>query len=96
MALTELQLPKKEFFYNRLQSSASQMDNLMSHWRNLIEFINMVTVADLDTMGVAAGQVRVDLVEFRTVLTEMVSLYDGNSVVPTNNPSVVIDKIRQM
>lgn len=96
MALTELQLPVKASFYGRLQSAATQMDNLITQWRNLAEFVDMVDTSDLDAMGVAAGQVRTDLVEFKTVLNEIISLYDGNSVTPTNTPSAVIDKIRSM
>ena len=96
MALTELQLPKKEVFYGRLQSAATQMDNLITQWRNLAEFIDMVDTGDLDAMGVAVGQVRTDLGRFKTVLSEIIALYDGASVVPTNVPSAIIDKIRSM
>lgn len=96
MALTELQLPTKENFYRNISHAATEMDNLMTRWRNLSEFIAMMDVADLDAMGVATGQLRIDLVDFRTLLDEMVSLYDGNSVTPTNTPSEVIDKIRMM
>lgn len=96
MALTELQLPTKESFYGNLQHAAKEMDNLMDRWKNLAEFIGMVGTADLDAMGVAAGQVRTDLVEFRTVLNEMLALYNGDAVTPTNAPNTVIDKIRMM
>jgi hypothetical protein len=51
---------------------------------------------DMDAMGVATGQVRTDLVEFRTVLDEMISFYRGNPVTATNAPDAVIDKVRRM
>lgn len=96
MALTELQLPTKVSFYGRIQSAATQMDNLITQWRNLAEFVAMVDTGDLDSMTVPSGQVRTDLNEFKTVIDEIVSLYDGNSVTPINTPSEVIDKIRSM
>jgi hypothetical protein len=96
MALTELQLPTKSNFYAKLQNAATQMDNLITHWRNLAEFIGMIEVADLDAMGVASGQVRTDLNHFRTVLNEIITFYDGEPVTPTNPPNEVIDKIRMM
>lgn len=96
MALTELQLPTKVDFYNRLRHAATEMDNVMTKWANLSEFIAMMDSSDLDAMGVATGQLRTDLVSFRILLDEMVSLYDGNSVTPTNPPNQVIDKIRSI
>jgi hypothetical protein len=94
MALTELQLPAKDRFYRALQGAATEMDSLMTRWANLAEFVALVETADLDAMEVPVGQVRTDMVDFRTVLEEMVSLYNGDSVVPTNAPNEVIDKIR--
>lgn len=96
MALTELQLPTKATFYGRLQSAANEMDDLMRNWKDIAEFVDNVANADLDAMGVAAGQVRTDLTDFKVVIDEMVSLYEGNAVTPTNNPSSIIDKIRRM
>ena len=96
MALTELQMPTKQNFYGKLQNAASQMDQLIHTWRDLAEFIGMVDVADLDSMAVPAGEIRTDLVNFRTVLDEIIDLYDGTAVTPTNTPSAVIDRIRHM
>lgn len=96
MALTELQLPTKADFYRNIQHAATEMDNLIQRWRNLAEFIGLVDVDDLDAMGVATGAVRTDLVEFRTVLNEVIALYDGSAVTPTNPPNAVIDKVRMM
>ncbi len=73
-----------------------QMDQLIHTWRDLAEFIGMVDVADLDSMAVPAGEIRTDLVNFRTVLDEIIDLYDGTAVTPTNTPSAVIDRIRHM
>ena len=96
MALTELQLPTKDNFYRNIQNAATQMDNLMRHWENLAEFIGLVGTADLDAMGVATGQVRTDLVDFRTVLNEVVAFYNGTSTSQTKVPSEIADKIRTM
>jgi hypothetical protein len=94
MALTELQLPEKARFYRALQGAATEMDNLMTRWANLAEFVTLVDTADLDAMGVPVGQIRTDMIEFRTVLEEMVALYAGTATTPTNPPNEVIDKIR--
>ena len=96
MALTELQLPDRATFYNELQHAASQMNSVMSNWRDIAEFIARIDTADLDTMGVAVGQVRTDLVAFKTVLEEMVAFYFGDTIIRTNIPDDIIDKIRRM
>jgi hypothetical protein len=96
MPLTELQLPTKESFYNVIRLNASEMDRLMNEWGQLAEFIAKMDNTDMDAMGVATGQVRTDLVEFRTVLDEMISFYRGNPVTATNAPDAVIDKVRRM
>lgn len=96
MALTELQLPDKVRFYRILQGAATQMDNLMHTWENLAEFIGMIDTVDLDAMGVAGGQVRADLVAFRTVLNESVAFFQGTSTTQTEVPADIVDKIRSM
>ena len=96
MALTELQLPTKASFYGTLQSAATQMDNLMRQWDNLAEFIGMIDITDLDAMGVATGQVRTDLNNFKTVLNEMAAFFNGNSTTQTQIPADIVDKIRSM
>ncbi len=96
MVLTELQLPTKTHFYNRLQAAANEIDSVMNTWKNLAEFIDRVTATDMDTMGVPAGALRTDLSEFRQVIDEVIALYEGGSVTPTNAPNAVIDKIRSI
>jgi len=96
MALTELQLPVKVNFYAKIQAAATEMDRLMDRWKNLSIFLARMQAVDLDAMSVATGEVRTDLVEFRTAIDEMLSLYAGNDVAPTNTPKDVIIKIRSM
>ncbi len=96
MALTELQLPTKVVFYAKLQAAATEMDRIMIKWQSLAEFVGNISTDDLDTMTVASGQVRTDLGEFRTMIDEVISLWEGNAVTPTNTPSAVVDKIRSM
>jgi len=96
MALTELQLPAKETFYANLQAAANEMDRIIKRWENVAEFIGRMDIADLDAMGVAAGQIRTDLIDFRIVIDEMLSLWNGNAVTPINPPHEIVDKIRTM
>lgn len=96
MALTELQRPKKTAFYRCLQDAANEMNAVINKWRDLSEFIGFVTVEDLDEMGVPEGQLRTDLNNFRTMIQEILSLYDGGTVTPTTIPNDVLDKIRSM
>jgi len=96
MALTELQLPEKQRFYANLQSAATKMDNLMIQFENIAEFIGFVDSADLDAMNVPAGQVRTDLVNFRTIMNELVDFYKGTSTTQTQVPANIVDKIRSM
>ena len=94
MALTELQRPTKEDFYNTLRHSATEMNNLMMRWKSLAEGINMFGTADLDAMGVAAGQVRTDMVDYKTVLNELIAFFDGTATTQTKVPKTIINKIR--
>ena len=96
MALTELQLPTKSNFYSHIQNAASHMDKLIQTWENLAEVIGFIEPGDLDSMNVPSGQIRTDLVDFRTVLNEMIAFYRGTSTTQTEIPSAVIDKIRSM
>lgn len=96
MALTELQLPTKANFYGRLQSAANKMNNIMRDWSELAEFIERVDTADLDAMNVPTEDVRTDLVEFRTVMQEVVAFFKGTSTAQTQIPETVVDKIRSM
>ena len=96
MTLTELQRPTKDELYNTLKSAANKMNNLIKQWEDLAEFIGLVDVGDLDALGVATGQVRTDLINFRTVLNEMSAFFNGTSTTQTQVPSDVIDKIRSI
>ncbi len=96
MALTELQLPTKAVFFGKLQAAATQMDQLMSKWKSIAEFIGKIDTSDLDSMGVDVGQVRTDLTDFRIMISETITLYEGGAVAPTNAPNGIVDKIRSM
>jgi len=96
MALTELQIPTKDNFYAKLKNAATQMNNLMSTWTEMAELLEMMGTADLDAMGVAAGQVRIDIVDFRILMQEVVAFYDGTSTAQTNVPETVVNKIRSL
>lgn len=96
MALTELQLPNKVDFYNQIQSLAGEMESRMLRWEQASEFLANVDTNDLDNMGVAAGQIRSDLADFRAALDDIVSVYRGNAVTPAKDPSLVMDRVRRM
>ena len=96
MALTELQRPDKATLYNEIQHAASTMNSIMNNWRDIAEFINRIDAADLDAIGVPAGQVRTDLVDFRLAMEELTAFFDGTSTAQTNVPADIVDKIRRM
>ena len=96
MALSELQIPTKENFYNKIRSTSTQINGLINKWKDLSEFIGLVETVDLDTMGVPVGDIRTDLLDFRIMINEAVEFFEGGTVVPTKNPSEVIDKLRTM
>jgi hypothetical protein len=96
MSLTEMQLPSKTDFYNNLQNIATNMNNLMNQWSDAAAFLANMGSDDLDSMGVAEGDVRIDIVNLRTCINEMVAFFDGSSTTQTVVPEEVINKIRRM
>lgn len=102
MALTEIQLPiallpgEKYSFYNVIQTTAADLSASMHRFKLVADFINRMDVADLDAMGVALGQVRTDLVNFKTLLNHFVALWQNQAVTPTVNPQTVVDALRKI
>ena len=88
MALTELQIPDKASFYRELQSVAGEAKSRSLRWSQISDFIQTVGTADLDAMGVPVGQVRTDLIAFRTSLDNIVTAIEAEAV--------TLDKIRKM
>lgn len=98
MAKTEIQITaaSKQTFYNNLQSTANKIAQLMEKVKYIGGFIDDVDMTDLNTMGVATGQVRTDLGDFRNVLAELNAYWDNEQVNPVKDPQAIIDKIRSM
>jgi len=96
MALTEIQKPDKLDFYANVRAIAIEVKRVQLRWNEASEFLAGMGAADMDAMGIPAGQIRTDLANFRTALEEVVSLLGGSAVAPTNNPEAVMDKLRQM
>lgn len=97
MAMTELQLPNKDAFFVKLQDAATRMDRIMMEWASIGDFIGAMDAGDLDSMGVAMGAVRTDLIAFRTAINEILALWEGEAVsAPSISPRAVVDKIRFM
>lgn len=96
MALTELQRPTKTVLYANLANAATQMNYLFQNWKDLAEFITRIDSSDLDAMGVPTGQVRADMINFRTILEEMVAFYYGDTITRTNTPDDVVENLRNM
>ena len=95
MALSVLQLPTLESLYQSLKAIATEDKRRILRVTEVSEFLNTMTVADLDALAVPAD-IRDDLIDLRTVLTEKIALFNGNAVTPTVNHRDVINKIRQM
>lgn len=96
MALTELQLPSKSDFYNTMQNVAGEISSSMHRWELIAAFVNRMGTADLDAMGVGAGQVRIDLVDMKNLLNNFVALWGNQAVTPTKNPQDIVNAIRKM
>ena len=88
MALTELQIPDKASFYRELQAVAGEAKSRSLRWNEISEFIQTVDAADLDAIGVPAGQARTDLVAFRTSLDNITTAIEAEYA--------TLDKIRKM
>ena len=96
MPLTDLQRPTVAELYRDIRSLANEIALRMLRFKEASDFINTLTTADLDAMGVPAGQIRADLVDLKQVLNELVAYYNGSAVTPVKNPDSVIDKLRSM
>lgn len=96
MALTELQLPVKAELYRDIRSLANEIALRMLRFKEASDFINTLTTADLDAMGVPAGQIRTDLADLKQVLNEMVAYFNGSAVTPAKVSDTVVDKLRSM
>jgi len=96
MALTELQLPTKPDFYNTLQNVAGEISSSMHRWGLVAAFVNRMEASDLDAVGVAAGQVRTDLVDLKNLLNNFVALWGNQSVTPAKDPQTVVNSIRKI
>ena len=96
MALTELQLPAKSDFYNTLQNVAGEISSAKHRWGLIAAFINRMVTADMDAIGIAAGQVRTDLTDLKNLINEIVALLNNGTVTPAKNPQDVVDKCRKM
>jgi len=94
MALTELQLPAKIQFYDTIRRAATDINRYSKRWEDLSELIDLITTDDLDTMGVPTGQIRTDLINFKTTLSEIVDFINGTATTQTNIPAEIVDKLR--
>jgi hypothetical protein len=96
MAQTEIQLPSKAELYRDIRTLANEISMRALRWQQASDFINTLTVADLDAIGVPAGQIRTDLADLKQVLNELVLYYNGSGVTPVKSPDTVMDKLRSM
>ena len=92
MALTELQLPTLEKLKHSLIVIATEDKRRMLRITEVVEFLNTMDAADLDTLLVPQA-IRDELVDLRTALNEKISLFNGNAVTPTVNHRLVIDTV---
>lgn len=88
MALTELNTPTKAEVYRNVQDVAGEIKSRGLRWNEMSEFIQSLTVTDLDALGIPAGPVRTDLNNFRTALDAIVAVIESNET--------VLDVLRRM
>ena len=96
MALTELQKPTKEDFYNNVKDGAGALYRLAKQFQAHQEFLIRMDTAALDDLAVPIGDVRTDLVDYRNLLGELVDFFSNVPVNPANDPITVLNKIRRM
>jgi len=96
MALTELQRPDKQMFYNNMQRIADEMSRMMASWEMASDFINDVEATDLTDMGITDAGSIASMIDLRAAVNDVLSVYNGTAVTPTKNPKEVMDKIRRM
>lgn len=97
MTLTELQLPDKQTFYSNVRVIADEVYRMMERWEAAYKFLEGMSTADMDAIGISAMDgVRTDLIDLRVLLSEFVDLWNNTSVTPTKNPKTVVDEIRHM
>jgi len=96
MALTDLQKPTLEDFYNNVRDGAGSLYRLAKVFKAQQEFLARMDTAALDDLAVPIGDIRTDLVEYRTLLGELVDFFANTPVNPTNDPIAVLNKIRRM
>jgi len=96
MALTELQRPDKQMFFNDMRRIADEKSRHMASWEMAADFINDVGSADLTAMGIDdAGSISA-MQDLKTAVNDVIAVFNGSAVTPTKNPNEVVDKIRRM
>ena len=96
MALTDLQKPTLEDFYNNVKDGAGSLYRLAKQFKSHQEFLARMDTAALDDLAVPIGDIRVDLVDYRDLLGELVDFFANVPVNPANDPITVLNKIRRM
>ena len=88
MALTELQLPEKAAFYRNIRGTSDEVKRYTLRWTEIADFIATMDTADMDAMSIPSGQVRTDLIAFRTSLNNIVTAIEAEYA--------TLDKVRSM
>ena len=95
MALSELQktLVTKTHLYQKIANRTSKFNHDMADLAEFVEWLNMMTPEDATELNIPA-EMQINIDQLRTFFGEVVSLYNNNSVTPTNDPQTVINKLR--
>ncbi len=96
MALTDLQKPSLEDFYNNVRDGAGALYRLAAQIQSQYEFLARVGVSEMDDLLVPTGELRTDLADYRTVLSELNTYFDNGAVTPASNPVGILNKLRKM
>lgn len=90
MALTEIQKTwlTKEVLYRHTMGMISQLDKEINIERERLEYLNLISVADLTDMVVPA-ETQTLLASMRTALNGLIDYYDANF-------AAIADQIRTM
>jgi len=97
MALTELQLPDKSSFYQSVQSVAGESISRYMRWKNFSDFIQNMTGADMDTMGIpSTGDLRAHLSDMREALDAMITNFETAQVGTTGlTAQEILERLRR-
>ena len=100
MALSPIQKAKygttPDVLYNEVRGICNDIEQFMTKAQSRAEFINLISAADGQAMGITDPAVLTSLSQLKGILNEIVAYYGNTQVTPANDPQAVIDGLRNM